>query len=105
MRGNVAKEPKGICLVSTLLVMLGEGEGTLSTIEGILRAADQQIRLAQTEVEMADPEIRPNQAEGVIGRLGDPDRSFSPGEALGERPQLGQGPAQVDTKKHGGQAR
>ena len=48
MRGNVAEEPKGIRLVSTLLVMLGEVEGTQSTIERILRAAGQQIRLAQT---------------------------------------------------------
>src|SRR5262249_8420114 len=46
-----------------------------------------------------------NQAEGVIGRLSDLNPFFPSGDALGERSQLSQGPTQVDTGQHGGEAR
>jgi len=44
MRSDLTEEPEGIRLVSTLLVIPGEVEGTLSTFERLLRAAGQQIR-------------------------------------------------------------
>src|SRR5438128_1894192 len=54
VHGDVAEEPEGIRLVSTLLGIPREIEGTLSIFERIPRAAGQQIRLAQTS-EMVAP--------------------------------------------------
>src|SRR5262245_30424347 len=57
-RGDFADKAQGICVGSTLLVIAGEVEGTLSTFECVLHAASQQIRLAQTSETMAPASIR-----------------------------------------------
>jgi len=45
MHGNLTEQMQGIGLVSTLLVILGEAEGMLSTFERILDVAGHKICL------------------------------------------------------------
>jgi len=76
----------------------------LAKFKGTFEQQDAPVDIPFGEVELADPGIRPNAAEGVIRRLRDPDPFVSSGGAFGERSQLSQGPAQVSTGEHGGQA-
>ncbi len=76
----------------------------LAESKGTFEQQDAPVDVPFGEVELADPGIRPNAAEGVIRRLRDPDPFVSSGGALGERSQLSQGPAQASTGEHGGQA-
>lgn len=71
----------------------------------LVRARDAPVEVPFAEVEMADPDIRPNQAEGVVGGPSDLNPFFPSGDALGKRSQLTQGPTQVDTREHRGEAR
>jgi hypothetical protein len=47
VRGNLAKQPQGPCLVATFLTITGKHQGTLGELECVFQAAGQEVGLAQ----------------------------------------------------------
>ena len=80
VRGDVAEETEGSCLMSALAALRGEREGPIGAGAGVLDESRESIRLADLDetdcVEILDP-------RGVVAGQG----LLQPGEALIDTPQ------------------